>query len=36
MAANAAGATLDVKKTSFKKLAKLLSVHEKKGLLSQV
>ena len=36
MPANAAGATLDLKKTSFKKLAKLLSVHEKKGLLSQV
>ncbi len=30
-----AGATLDMKKTSFKKLAKLLSVHEKKGLLQQ-
>ena len=26
---------LDVKKTSWKKLSKLLSVHEKKGLLSQ-
>lgn len=36
MPANAAGATLDLKKTSFKKLAKLLSVHEKKGLLGQV
>ena len=36
MPANAAGATLDLKKTSFKKLAKLLGVHEKKGLLSQV
>jgi hypothetical protein len=32
----AVGATLDLKKTSFKKLTKLLSVHEKKGLLSQV
>lgn len=29
------GATLDLKKTSFKKLAKLLSMHEKKGLLTQ-
>ena len=31
----AAGATVDLKKTSYKKLGKLLSVFEKKGLLSQ-
>ena len=30
-----AGATVDLKKTSYKKLGKLLSVFEKKGLLGQ-
>jgi hypothetical protein len=34
-AAPATGATVDLKKTSYKKLGKLLSVFEKKGLLSQ-
>ena len=34
-AALATGATVDLKKTSYKKLGKLLSVFEKKGLLSQ-
>ncbi len=31
----ATGATVDLKKTTYKKLGKLLSVFEKKGLLTQ-